>query len=324
MTPAVDKTIKIVVLDGIPLNPGDVSWAPIEALGRLTVYADTAPEQIASRVAGADIVLVNKAPLMADAVPALSSCRMVGVLATGANNLDLPALAQAGILACNVPNYGPDDVAQHALALILELARGTALHTQSVKSGEWGKNGWCYWLKTPLCLTGLTIGIIGFGSIGRTLGRYAHSLGMHVLAWSRSRGTKPEYACEYAEVAEIFAQADVLSLHCPLTEQTAKLVNKDSIAGMKTGVLLVNTARGGLVDEDAVAKALQDGKIAGFGTDVLCQEPPAVDNPLLTAPNALITPHMAWATVRARQNIINIMARNIEAFLAGRAENKIN
>lgn len=318
-----NKPVKIVILDGKPLNPGDVSWAPIEALGQLTVYDETAPDQIAARVAGADIVLANKVRLMADAIPALSSCSLVGVLATGANNLDLTALAQAGIQTCNVPNYGPDDVAQHALALLLELARGTALHTQSARAGDWAKKGWCYWLKTPLCLTGLCIGIIGFGAIGQTLGRYAHSLGMHVLAWSRSRKTAPEYPCQYTEMDDIFEKADILSLHCPLTPQTEYLINEDSITRMKTGVLLLNTARGGLVNENAVAAALKSGKIAGFGTDVLCQEPPSMDNPLLSAPNVLITPHMAWATARARQNIIDIMAANIKAFLAGHVENRI-
>lgn len=316
--------MNIVVLDGTPLNPGDVSWAPIERLGRLTVYNNTSLDQITTRARNADIVLVNKVPLSASAIPVLSACRLVGVLATGANNLDLSALTAAGIQACNVPNYGPDDVAQHALALLLELARGTALHSQSVKTGDWNKNGWCYWLKPPVCLTGLTIGIIGFGAIGQKMGGYTSNLGMNVMAWSRNHNAKTAYPFKYAELPQIFAEADVISLHCPLTPQTEKLINKDSIASMKNGVLLVNTARGGLVEEAAVAEALINGKLAGFGADVLCSEPPNPGNPLLSAPNTLITPHMAWATANARQNIINIMADNIKAFMEGNIKNAIN
>lgn len=317
--------IQITVLDGEPLNPGDVSWEPLEKLGALTVYNNTLPGQAPERVAGADIVLVNKVKLLAADIPALGQCKMVGVLATGSNNLDLPALAEAGIQACNVPNYGAEDVAQHALALLMELARGTALHSQSVMALEWGKNGWCYWLKPPLCLTGLVMGIIGFGAIGQTMGRYAHALGMEALAWSKSRKPKDTgYPYVYEDLDAIFHKADVLSLHCPLTPETEKLINAKAIEKMKGGAIIINTARGGLVDEDAVANALDSGKLGGFGADVLCTEPPDDNNPLLKAPNVLITPHMAWATARARQNIIDIMARNIEAFLAGKAINKIN
>lgn len=317
--------IKIVVLDGQPLNPGDIDWTPIAALGELTIHESTLPEELPARVAGADIVLVNKVRLQAADISALKACRMAGVLATGFNNLDLPALAAAGIQACNVPNYGAEDVAQHALALLLELARGTALHTESIKSGEWSKNGWCYWLKPSLCLSGLTLGIVGFGSIGQVMGRYGSALGMNVIAWSRSRkDIAAGYPFVYADIDELFSKADAVTLHCPLTEQTEQLINRDSITSMKDGAILINTARGALVDEKAVAEALRSGKLGGFGADVLCSEPPDKDNPLLSAPNVLLTPHMAWATARARQNIIDIMAKNIKAFLDGKAINRIN
>lgn len=317
--------MKLVVLDGGVLNPGDVDWTPLAQLGNLTVYDRTDPVEVAERVAGAEIVLVNKTPLRRSDIPCLGGCRLIGVLATGANNLDLPDLARAGINVCNVPAYGPEDVAQHALALIMELARGTGSHTAGIREGEWSRrNEWCYWNRTPLSLTGLTMGLIGFGHIGQALGRYGAALGMEVLAWSPSRKGRPDYAFQYVELDEIFVKADIISLHCPLTPKTDKIINAQSLAAMKPGVLLINTARGGLVDEEAVAAALNSRRIGGFGADVLGVEPPAPDNPLLRTPNTLITPHMAWATTRARQNIIDIMADNIAAFRKGRPRNIIN
>lgn len=315
---------EIVALDGEPLNPGDISWQPISDLGNLKVYAHTEPDAVPERVAGADIVLVNKVELKRREIPALRGCRMAGVLATGSNNLDLPLLADAGILACNVPGYGPEDVAQHALALILELSRGTALHTASVKAGDWSRQGWCYWLKPQASLVGLNLGIIGFGAIGRALGKYGNALGMNILAWSRNRKENEEYPVHWAEIADIFQSADIISLHCPLAPETENLVDAKNIAGMKTGAIIINTARGALVREEDVAAALHSGKLGGYGADVLRAEPPTSDNPLLTAPNTLITPHLAWATARARQNIIDIMAENIKAFLAGNVKNGIN
>lgn len=314
---------RIAVLDGLPLNPGDVSWQPLEAVGKLTIYGSTAQDELASHVEGEDIVLTNKVPLLAKDLPLLKSCRLIGVLATGVNVVDLAAMRQAGIAVCNVPNYGAADVAQHALALMLELCRHTALHAASVKAGDWAQKGWCYWLKPPVCLTGKTLGIVGFGAIGQELGKYAACLGMKILAWSRSQTAKTAYEFEYASLDEIFTGADFISLHCPLTQATEKLINAQSIARMKTGAIIINTARGGLVDEEAVASGLCKGKLGGFGADVLDPEPPRLDNLLMQAPNTLITPHIAWATNRARQKIIDIMAANIRAFLAGEAKNLV-
>lgn len=313
--------MKIVVLDSFPLDTGDINWDAIKKLGELILYENTKPEELAARVADADIILTNKAPIKADSVKDLKKCKLIGVLATGANILDLPALQAAGIKVANVPGYGVEDVAQQALALLMELARKTYLHSESVKAGDWPKKGWCYWLSPPLCLAGLTLGIIGFGAIGQMMGKYGNALGMNVLAWSRSRKAKADYSFNYAGLDEIFRLADVISLHCPLSPGTERMINRESIAKMKQGTIIINTARGALVDEYACAEALISGQLAGLGTDVLSHEPPGADNPLLSAPNTLITPHMAWATKRARQKIVEIMAENIRGFINGNPQN---
>lgn len=313
--------MKIVILDAVPLDIGDdVSWKSLMNLGDVKIFPHTDPEEFVERVSGADIVLVNKTPVRAENIADLKNCKMVGALATGTNNLDFRDLAASGITVCNVPAYAADDVAQHALALLLETARATALHTQGVLAGKW-RDKWCYWEKTPLSLSGLAIGLIGFGSIGQAFGRMVSALDMRVLAWSRSRKHHVPYPAQYASLEEIWPQARVISLHCPLTDETAKIINRRTIDLLPDGAIIINTARGGLVDEAAVADALKSGKLAGFGTDVLSVEPPASDNPLLHAPNVLITPHMAWATTRARQKIIDIMADNIAAFLRGQPIN---
>lgn len=317
--------MKIVILDGKLLNPGDVSWKPLEKFGEIIVYEGTSPQEFPERVKGADIVLVNKTRVTAENVGFLSDCRLVGELATGFDNIDIKALARARIPVCNVPAYGPEDVAQHAIAMLLELSRHTCLHSQSVKNGGWVNSGkWCYWLKAPRSLAGRTIGIIGFGGIGQVTGKIAFSLGMKILAFSRRKNVATSYPFSFASLDEIWQNADVISLHCPLVPETEKLINEKTLAAMKEGTILINTARGGLVDEYATARALIDGKLAGFGTDVLSTEPPAPDNPLLTAPNTLITPHMAWATPEARQRIIDIMAANISSFLNGKLDNSVS
>ena len=294
--------MKIVVLDGHVLNPGDISWAPVERLGELVVYDETSQDEVLDRAQDCEVLLLNKFRLGEEHARALPSLKLVGLLATGYDNVDVVAFAKHKIAVCNVVAYGVDDVAQHAMALLLELCRRTSEHSQAVKSGEWSRLGsWCYWKKAPICLAGKTMGIVGYGAIGACLGRMAHAFGMRVLATSRHQKPAPDYTpFAFVPLSELLAQADVLSLHCPLTDETRALINSKTLAQMRQGAILLNTARGALVDEAACALALQSGQLGGFACDVLCQEPPKPDNPLLAAPNTLFTPHMAWATTRAR------------------------
>lgn len=318
--------MRIAVLDGAVLNPGDVDWTPIALLGDTYIHAATSPAELADHATGAEIVLTNKTPIRRDDLDKLPSMRMVGVLATGYNVVDIDALAERGIPVCNVVAYGVSDVAQHAMALLLELCRHTSLHTHSVQQGEWQtRKSWCYWKVPPLCLEGLTMGLVGFGAIGRRMGELAHAFGMHVLACCRTPKNPPAYTpFAFVSLPRLLEDADVVSLHCPLTDATRHCINARSLSTMRRGTLLLNTARGELVDETAVADALRSGHLSGLGTDVLSTEPPADDNPLLTAPNTLITPHIAWATSRARQNIIDLTAENIRRWQAGTPINVVN
>ena len=304
-------SMKIVVLDGAVLNPGDVDWGPIAALGELTVHPETTREELPERARGADILLTNKTELRREDMGHFRAARLVALLATGYDNVDVDAFAERGVPVCNVTAYGVDDVAQHVMALLLELCHHTQEHTGSVLDGDWERaRRWCYWQRTPICLTDMTMGIVGFGAIGRCVGRLAHAFGMRVLA--------------FAPLEELLAESDVVSLHCPLTPETRHIIDAARLARMVPGALLLNTARGALVDEAAVAAALRSGRLGGLGTDVLSTEPPRPDNPLLRAPNVLITPHMAWATVRARQKIIDLAAENIRRWLEGRPVNVVN
>ncbi|MBO4369679.1 MAG: D-2-hydroxyacid dehydrogenase [Desulfovibrio sp.] len=318
--------MNIVVLDGKVLNPGDVDWGPCEALGACTVYDDTGPSDLAERTKDADVVLVNKVVLGKEESELLSHVGFIGVLATGYNTIDLDAFRAKGIPVANVVSYGVEDVAQHAFALILELCRHISLHSDAVKEGEWArKNIWCYWKKTPICLANKTLGIVGYGAIGSCLGKMANAFGMRVLATNRSPKQAPNYSpFAFVSMDELFRQSDVISLHCPLTRETEHLVNAARLQIMRDGAILINTARGPLLDEEACAKALESGKLGGLGVDVLSVEPPRADNPLLKAPNTLITPHIAWATSRARQRIIDLMADNIRAWREGHPRNIVN
>lgn len=318
--------MKIVVLDGQVLNPGDNPWTPFEALGSVVVHERTSPEQVLERAAGAQVLLTNKTRLPADVIRALPELRYIGVLATGYDVVDIAAAAQRGIPVCNVVAYGVDAVAQHVLALTLELTRSLCQHDASVRAGEWARSvDWCYWKRPLRDLGDLTMGIIGFGSIGRRVGELAHAFGMPVLAYNRSAVPAPEYApFAFASLDEVFAQADVITLHCPLNDASRSMVNAARLAGMKPGSILINTARGPLLDEAAVADALHSGHLGGFGADVLAQEPPSADNPLLRAPNSCITPHVSWATLRARKNITRLAAENLRAFLEGAPRNVVN
>lgn len=318
--------MKIAILDGAVLNPGDVDWSPITSLGEVTIYDQTPHEALAERAEDMDVLLVNKTQLRKDDLDKLGKVRMVGVLATGYNIVDAEALAARGIPVCNVVAYGVSDVAQHAMALLLELCRHTSLHTESVKNGDWLKcKSWCYWKIPPVCLEGLTMGLIGFGSIGRRMGELAHAFGMSVLAHCRTPKNPPSYSpFAFSTLEHLLCASDVVSLHCPLTKETRHIINAKTISCMRKGAILLNTSRGPLVDEAAAADALKKGHLKGLGTDVLSTEPPSDDNPLLSAPNTLITPHIAWATTRARQNIIDLMAENIRRWQAGTPVNVVN
>lgn len=312
--------MNIVVLDAQPLTPGDDgSWAPFAALGDLTVYNNSTPEEVISRARDADALLVNKVRLPAGILAALPRLRYVGVLATGYDVVDVQAAVAQGITVCNVVAYGTESVAQHAMALLMELCRGTGCHSQSVHSGEWNRRAsWCYWLTPQVELSGKTLGIAGFGHNGRRMAELARAFGMTIIAHSRSCADAPDWpGFAFVNRETLFRESHVLSLHCPLFPETEGMVNAETLKLMPAGAMIVNTARGPLVNEADVAAALRSGRLAGYATDVLSVEPPAPDNPLLGVPNAVITPHLAWASLTARQNIMNIAASNLKAFLNG-------
>lgn len=318
--------MRIVVLDGHTLNPGDNPWTDVESLASFTVYPRTTPEDVLERAAGAQIVLTNKTKLPADVLNNLPDLRFINVLATGYDVVDIAAAAQRSIPVSNVPGYGTNAVAQHVFAMLLELYRGVTPHAQSVRDGQWTRNeDWCYWNSTQLELTGKTMGLVGFGNISRRVAEIALAFGMKVQAYVPRPKPDPGLPnFTFCDMDTLFATSDVISLHCPLTDENKGFINKDRIAGMKRGAVLINTARGPLVDESAAAQALHDGLLGGLCTDVTSVEPVPADNPLLTAPNCLITPHLAWATLTARQTMMRITAQNIAAFLAGSPQNVVN
>jgi len=317
--------MKIVVLDGCTLNPGDLSWAELQTLGACEVYDRTPPELVRERAAGAEILLTNKTVLSAETIASLPALRCVGVLATGYNVVDLAAAQQRGIVVTNVPDYGTPAVAQMTFALLLELTHHVAHHAQTVREGRWSRSpDFCYWDFPLMELAGSTLGVVGFGRIGQAVARVGLAFGMNVRAHDSALPAAPPAGVELASLESLFRQSDVLSLHCPLTPQTKGLVNRERLAWMKPTALLINTARGPLVDEAALAEALNSGRLAGAGLDVLSVEPPPPDNPLLTARNCLITPHVAWATRAARSRLLRVAVANVRAFLEGRPQNVVS
>lgn len=317
--------MKIVILEGHAVNPGDLSWDVLKQFGELTVYPRTPCEEAAKRIGDAEIVLINKTNFDAALMDACPNLKLICVLATGYNVVDFDAARERGIVVCNVPAYSTHSVAQFTFALLLELCHQVGAHSQAVHRGDWSKcPDFCFWYTQQMELVGKTIGIIGFGSIGQAVGKIAKAFGMNVLAYSRSIREEGKAIAEYVSLDELLARADIISLHCPMTPQTDKIINTDTIAKMKDGVILLNTARGGLVDEDALALALGIGKISGFAADVVSAEPISPLNPLLTAPNTILTPHMAWAPVEARQRIINITYQSVSGFLNGQIVNAVN
>jgi glycerate dehydrogenase len=310
--------VRIVVLDGHTLNPGDNPWDPIARLGDLAVFERTAPALVVERAHDAEIVLTNKTPLDAATIASLPRLRFIAVLATGYDVVDVAAARAEGIAVSNVPQYGRDSVAQHTFALLLELSNHTALHAAAVSAGEWSRSAdFSFWKASIVELAGLTMGIVGFGSIGRRVAEIARAFGMRVTTGS-TRGA------DRGELTRLFADADVVSLHCSLTADNARFVDRTLLRRMKPSAFLINTARGGLIDETALRAALEDGDIAGAALDVAASEPIDPASLLLGAPNLFLTPHIAWASLAARQRLMAITARNIEAFLAGAPINVVN
>jgi len=317
--------MNIVVLDGHTLNPGDLSWDELKALGPCEIFARTAPDQIASRAAEAEIALTNKVVLSREIIASLPNLRYVGVLATGYNVVDIAAARERNIPVTNIPDYGTRSVAQHTFALILELAHHVGHHARTVHEGKWTRNpDFCYTDFPLLELDGLTLGLIGFGRIGREVAKIAQAFGLRILVHSRTKPAEPPAGIEFVTLDQIFSRADIVSLHCPLTLETKSVVNAQRLALMRSSALLINTSRGLLVDEAALADALNRGGIAGEGLDVLSSEPPPAGNPLLAAKNCLITPHIGWATRAARERLLKIAVANVRAFLNGAPENVVN
>ena len=318
---------RIVVLDGYTTNPGDLDWSPLAALGALEVFDRTPDALVAERVGDAPHVLLNKAALTGQTLRALPSLRYVGVLATGYNTVDLAAAKARGITVTNTPAYAAVSVAQHAAAMMLDLARGLTRHANAVRAGEWARSpDWCLPLTSIFELTGRTLGLVGLGAIGIELARIAAALGMRVVAYDPAF-PPPErlggVAVTPVSLETLIETADVVSLHCPLTEATRHLIDAPRLARMQRTALVINTSRGPLIDEAALAAALRDGVIAGAALDVLEIEPPAPDNPLLTAPNCLVTPHVAWHAIEARRRLVQIAADNLAAFLRGAPQNVV-
>lgn len=314
--------MKIVILDGFTANPGDLSWAELEALGQVTVYEKTLPSETVARAAEADMVLTNKVVMSREVMDQLPHLKYIGVLATGYNVVDIEAAHQRGIIVTNVPAYSTESVAQMVFAHLLTVTNRTEHYAQENRQGRWSRNAdFCYWDFSHMELAGKTFGIVGLGNIGRRVAEIALAFGMKVKAVS-SKTTLPA-GIEKVSLEALLATADVLSLHCPLTDSTRHLINADTLAKMKSSAILINTGRGPLIDDQAVADALADGRLAAFCADVLTQEPPLADNPLLKLPNAFITPHIAWASKEARVRLIQVATSNVRAFLSGTPQNVV-
>ena len=318
--------MKIVDLDGYAANPGDLSWDGFKELGELTVYDRTAPEDVLERAKGAQVILTNKVVITEELMDQLPELQYIGVLATGYNVVDIPTARRRGIVVTNIPAYSTMSVAQMVIAHLLNITNQVALHSEAVRQGEWQRNKDFSFSLTPLIeLDGKTLGIVGLGNTGTATARIALSLGMRVLAYSsKSAEALQQMGLEKAENYEqLFREADVLSLHCPLTEETKHLVNVERLKLMKSTAILINTGRGPLIDEEALADALNEGRIMAAGVDVLQEEPPRKGSPLIGARNCFITPHIAWATQAARTRLMNIAVANVKAFMEGKPQNVV-
>ena len=318
--------MKIVVLDGYTENPGDLSWDGLAALGELTVYDRTPADLVVSRIGDAEIVYTNKTPLTRQTLSACPALKFIGVLATGYNIVDIEAARERGIVVTNVPTYGTAAVAQFAIAMLLEICHHYAHHSEAVHAGRWENSpDWCFWDYPLIELAGKTMGIIGYGRIGQATGRIARAMGMRILAFDAHPDPSLESEdCRYVELDELLANSDVIALHCPLFPETEGIINKDTIAKMKDGVILLNNSRGQLIVERDLADALNSGKVYAAGLDVVSTEPIRADNPLLRAKNCFISPHISWATKESRSRLMNIAVENLRSYLAGTPINVVN
>lgn len=317
--------MKIVILDGFGANPGDLSWDSLRALGEVVVYDRTAPDEVIERSEQAEALITNKVVIDSATMSRLPLLRYIGVLATGYNVVDLEAASQRGIVVTNIPAYSSQSVAQMTFAHILNITNRVGDYARQNRAGRWAESiDFCYWDSPFHELAGLTLGIVGLGHIGMLVAEIGMNFGMDVFAVTSKNSSDLPQGIQKTTLDGLFAVADVLSLHCPLTEKTRGMINKDTIARMKPGAIIINTGRGPLVDEQDVADALEEGHLAGYGADVLTQEPPSENCPLLRAPNAFITPHIAWATVEARQRLLAAAAENLCAFINGQPQNVVN
>ena len=320
--------MKIVVLDGYAENPGDISWSPLAELGELTVYDRTALTEsplIAARIGDAEIAITNKTPLTRTVIDACPNLKAIAVLATGYNIVDTAYAREKNIPVMNVPVYGTDNVAQYAIALLLEACSHIGHHDRSVHAGEWTKSiDFCYWQRPLIEVSGKTAGIIGFGRIGQAVARILRAMNVRVLAYSRTERAEGRTLADYVPLDDLIAQADFIFLHCPLTPATDGIINAARIAQMKDGVIIINNGRGQLIVEEDLAAALTRGKVGGAAVDVASSEPITADNPLLHAPNCIITPHISWATKEARERIMQMTANNVRAFMDGKPTNVVN
>jgi glycerate dehydrogenase len=318
--------MKIVVLDGYTLNPGDISWDRLKTLGDVTIYDRTSAEEVVKRSDGAEVVLTNKTPLPAAIISQLTSLKFIGVLATGYNVVDIAAARQQGIAVSNVPDYGTTSVVQFTIALLLELCLRVQKHSDAVMEGRWAKSAdWCFWDYPLMELAGKSLGIIGFGRIGERVAAAATALGMNIIGYSRTQTDQSHHQnFRWAGLNELLAQSDVVSIHCPLFPETKGLINRDTLAMMKRTAFLLNTSRGPIVVDEDLAEALNSDVIAGAGIDVLSVEPPSDNNPLFKAKNCIITPHIAWATKEARKRLMDIVVDNISSYQKGSPINVVN
>ncbi len=318
--------MKIVILDGFTLNPGDLSWDAMKEMGELVIYDRTPADKVAERAAGAEVVFTNKTPINEDALNQLPALKFIGILATGYNIVNTEVAKVKGIMVANVPGYGTTSVVQLTFALLLELCLHVQRHSDSVMDGKWSRSAdFCFWDSPLIELSGKTMGIIGFGNIGQQVGDVAAAFGMKIIGNSRTRTDQAHRAnFKWADIPELLEQSDVVSIHCPLFPETKGLINKESLKLMKGSAFLINTSRGPIIVDEDLADALNNEVIAGAGIDVLSTEPPPPGNPLFTAKNCIITPHIAWATKEARERLMNVTVSNLSAFLQGNPINVVN